>query len=211
VPKHRVARALSTFALVASIVIGVAGIVLPGAIAAQAADACFSVDPANVMPAVTASSLIVVAHVDDASATAATLAPEAFLKGPVGAGAIHIEAPDPGSGCTPAQLTTGDRVLVFLAERTTGGIGWPAVSQVFVLRGGRAYPAGSSADSTITESSLVDSVRTVTNQHLVPPATASESEGINWSKTIVPIGATLIGLMVVGLFLMRIWHRIDPS
>jgi hypothetical protein len=61
------------------------------------------------------------------------------------------------------------------------------------------------------EADLVEEIRGITGQYAVPPQSESEGQGIDWWKTVLPVGGAVLGIFVVGLFLMRIWHRIDPS
>ena len=63
----------------------------------------------------------------------------------------------------------------------------------------------------MAEAELVSRIRALTNQYTVPAAAESESAGIDWGRTVVPVGFAVLALFGVGLVLMRIWHRIDPS
>jgi hypothetical protein len=65
--------------------------------------------------------------------------------------------------------------------------------------------------SEIPEAELVARVRSLTNQYAVPASSRGEGAGIDWTRTILPVGAALVAIFVIALFLMRIWHRIDPS
>jgi hypothetical protein len=62
-----------------------------------------------------------------------------------------------------------------------------------------------------SEESLVADVRNLTGQYAVAAQSESEGEGIEWTTTVLPIAVALGIVFVIGLFLMRIWHRIDPS
>jgi hypothetical protein len=57
----------------------------------------------------------------------------------------------------------------------------------------------------------VSLVRGITEQYAVPAASAGDGAGIDWWKTVLPVGVATLALFGVGLYLMRIWHRIDPS
>jgi hypothetical protein len=76
-----------------------------------------------------------------------------------------------------------------------------------LLKDGRAINSGGS----YLESELIAQVRSVTNRYAVPAASPSEGEGIDWGKTVVPLSIALGAVFIIGLFLMGIWHRIDPT
>jgi hypothetical protein len=137
--------------------------------------------------------------------------PEAFLKGNPSGAAIRFTTglPDPCSN-PGIRIGDGDRVLL-LATGDGGTIAWPGSRNVFLLADGAAVSKDKGDTAGDTEKSLVDRIRQQTNQYAVPASSKNEGAGIDWMMTIVPVGAAIVGLMVVGLLLMRVWHRIDPS
>lgn len=162
--------------------------------------------------AVQASSLIVIARVTDATpARSALLQPEAFLKGSASNAGIPLEYPLDSSPCPLATLRPSSRVLVFLASQG-GQPGWPGTSQVVDLDNATAVQQEDGGFGPSTEAAWVSRVRSVTGQYAVP-SRGGDGGGasIDWNKTILPVGAAIAGLLVVGLALMRVWHRIDPS
>lgn len=180
--------------------------------ATQAEDSvCLNVDPDNLLVAVEASSVIAIGTVHEVppGSGLVEVEPEAFLKGAATGEPIrprYREVP----GCANATLTDGQRVLVFF-EETGGVLAWPTAGRVFWLDDGQAVRGGDGTAGTISENELVHDVRTVTGQYAFPAAEDEEGAGIDWWKTVVPVGIASLALFGVGLYLMRIWHRIDPS
>jgi hypothetical protein len=85
---------------------------------------------------------------------------------------------------------------------------WPLTNQVYVLDQGRAHMEG---DKDRTEAEVVNAIRGVTGQYAVPAANDDEGAGIDWKSTVLPLGIALALIFAIGLVLMRLWHRIDPS
>lgn len=138
----------------------------------------------------------------------ARIEPQAYLKGAASNSDIHL-VPSTGStssSCELARLTEGTRLMAFL-HSTNGQPEWPGAAQVFWLADGRASGPG----GNLPEFELVEKVRAVTHQYAVPAASESESAGIDWRKTVLPLSVALGVVFVIGLVLMRVWHRIDPS
>lgn len=178
---------------------------------AAAAASCFEVDPANPAPALLETDVAVIGTVSVYNSGGRfVLVPEAFLKGPVSAEGIRPQPRAPSDSCLGAVLEDGQRVLLFLDEQD-GTFLWPSPGQVFWLENGMATGGGSNAAAPVAERDLVARIRTVTGQYAIPAKDAGEGAGIDWTSTVLPVGGAIIGLFVVGLFLMRIWHRIDPS
>lgn len=166
-----------------------------------------------VTQAVQASSVIVIARVASVEpGKHAVLTPEALLKGSTSSSAINIAYPErePENGCRLATLDPGSRVLVFLAGNE-GQVYWPSNQQVFLLTGGHAAQQADTGWHDVNEAGLTQLVRSITGQYYVPPANPGEGAGIDWRSTIVPVSVAIAALFGVGLVLMRIWHRIDPS
>ncbi|MFN0095637.1 MAG: hypothetical protein ACKVVT_12790 [Dehalococcoidia bacterium] len=151
-----------------------------------------------------AVSVVVVGTVERADLDqGAVVRPEVFLKGPASS-ADFTFAPS-ASGCEPAPLQAGDRTIVFVSNPSR----WPNVAEAIVFR--RGEKVGDGWPEVTTEEALIASVRHVTGQYVVPVPAAGQGAGIDWWKTVVPVGVALAIIMGVSLFLMRIWHRIDPS
>ncbi|MEX2080932.1 MAG: hypothetical protein WEC33_04890, partial [Dehalococcoidia bacterium] len=113
---------------------------LPAALFARAAFAqtsspCLDVDPGNLLPAVEAADLVVIARVQTGGAAGAVrLEPEAYLKGPATGLPISLSA---AGACGQAALAETDRVLVFLTT-ADGAVAWPEPGAVFWLEDGIA-------------------------------------------------------------------------
>ena len=190
-----------------------AAALIPGAAvvspAYAAGSGCITVDPQNLAPAVTDATVIVIATVVPSSqAGAVALRPEAFLKGAAVAQDIQLAA-EPGatSPCKLASLSPGQRVFVMLVGGGNEPLQWPGSAQVWVLQNGQA--TGGAGDVR-SETDLVGKVRSVTGEYAVP-AEGSGGASINWRGTILPLGGALAAIFVLGLVLMRTWHRIDPT
>ncbi|MCC6382204.1 MAG: hypothetical protein IT304_06820 [Dehalococcoidia bacterium] len=152
--------------------------------------------------------LVVVASVSSAGNGAAVLQPEAYLKGTASGGQLRL-AEYTAPGCDFPSLAPGQRILALLSE-SDGRLGWPTFSQLYVLADGRSVGGREQADAG-TEAALVARVRALTDQYAVPAATKDEGVGVDWRATVVPVGLALAVVFAIGLVLMRVWHRIDPS
>ncbi|MCA9831934.1 MAG: hypothetical protein R3B97_14685 [Dehalococcoidia bacterium] len=138
------------------------------------------------------------------------LRPEAFLKGNVTAGLIRFRTAETDACADPAKfLTDGDRVLVIARRGSTTD--WPGPSNVFLLKEGTATSFLRGDAGFMSESGLIELIRHETNQFAVPAQSAAEGEGIDWVWTVLPVGGATLAILAVSLYLMRIWHRIDPS
>jgi len=137
------------------------------------------------------------------------LAPEAFLKGPTSAREIRLAAGLPGP-CRGTSATAGDRVL-FILTGDPEHPAYPEPERAWILRDGRAISGVKTDQQPISEAELVSRIRALTNQYTVPAAGESEGAGIDWGRTVLPVGFAVLALFGVGLVLMRVWHRIDPS
>jgi hypothetical protein len=100
-------------------------------------------------------------------------------------------------------------VLVF--AQGAGPYTWPGPEAVFIEEPDGWHSANPDDPVVYNEGQLLARVEGLTGQYSVPAADKDEGAGIDWWGTIIPVGAVLLGLMAVGLVLMRIWHRIDPS
>lgn len=153
------------------------------------------------------AALVVVGRVVGDRERQVTIEPEAYLKGAARPGAIRLENRLYGSTCEWAKFPVAGRVLVIL-DSDQATLAWPEPSAVFELIDGTAISAGATWG---TEAALVSRVRSLTDQYAVPAASSGEGAGINWRGTVLPLGAALVVIFVIALFLMRTWHRIDPS
>jgi hypothetical protein len=133
-----------------------------------------------------------------------SLRPEVFLKGAATARPQVFTLTAQDSGCEVARLEHGARALVF-AHGSNPFLG------VFVEHPDGWRSAHPALSVSYTEAQLLDRIRAVTGQLAIPATETGDGAGIDWLTTVLPIGGVLLGLMAVGLVLMRIWHRIDPS
>ncbi len=148
--------------------------------------------------------LIVIGRVEARADGALELVPEVYLRGPALAGPLPLIRGE--NGCPEAALAPEDRILAAL-EPTAGGWRWPGQSQAFVLRDGLAR---SGDGRTMAEDALVEALRRATGQ-LAYPAVQAEEGGFDWMGVGLPVGGALVAIFAVGLYLMRLWHRIDPT
>ncbi len=154
--------------------------------------------------------LIVVGRVERVDEADAEVDPEQILKGSVQGTTLRLPHPGLVGLCGNAVLEPGDQVLLLL--RVEGGLPeWPTVDQAYYLRDGMWANGNPTAYRLYREQELIDMVTSATNQVVVPAQTEDEGEGIEWGTTVLPIAVALGVVFVIGLFLMRIWHRIDPS
>jgi hypothetical protein len=138
------------------------------------------------------------------------VAPEAFMKGNVTAGAVRFRTGLPDPCLDPARVPDlGDRLIVMAPAGNTTD--WPEPNRILALESGVATTIVLGDASSAPEAEVVETIKGLTGQYAVPPETESESEGIDWWKTVVPVGGAVLAIFAVSLFLMRIWHRIDPS
>lgn len=192
---------------------------LPGAAVSSAAqDSCApGVNEAGTTARVTESSLVVIGVVAQRSSSPSSAAdgsiellPEAFLKGNVTAGLIRFRIGQPDECADPSKsLADGDRVLVI--ARQGDSTEWPGPSNVFLLSEGTATSYLRGDTGFMSETDLIELIRHETNQFAVPAQSSGEGEGIDWVRTVLPVGGATLAILAVSLYLMRIWHRIDPS
>lgn len=197
-----------------------AAALIPGAAvfaqqAPQIASNCLVIIPDSLHQAVEASSVITVARVQSVEPEShAVLVPEALLKGSTSQKALVLRYPESDAErCSPpAVFTPGMRVLAFLTGKD-GGLYWPAPDQVFVLDSGKVVQQGDGGGGwpVRTEQQFTSEVRGITGQYVVPAANPSEGASIDWVKTVIPVTVALLIVLGIGLYLMRIWHRIDPT
>lgn len=179
---------------------------MPGAARASGPTVCLEADPAAVEPAALAAGIIVIGRLE-AGQAGPSLVPELFLKGTVSGAPLMLDMT--GNPCPPAVAQPGDRVLFFLVPES-GRVPWPAAQGAFLLRGGFAERADGRVP-LLLEAELVARIRAVTGQSAAPPADDESPAAIDWRETVLPVGVVLGAIFAVGLVLMRLWHRIDPS
>lgn len=187
---------------------------LPGAaVFVDDAHACSLIAVTSPEQLVPVSEVILIGKVTSADSETLVLRPEAFLKGPVSAEPVTLRAGLPGSpgvpivgDCPRPQVSEGDRLLVYLYDAEQPR--YPYINQAYLLTDGRAHMEG---DRERTEIEVVSAIRGMTGQYAVPATAESEGAGINWKQTVIPLGVVMLILFGIGLVLMRVWHRIDPS
>jgi len=165
---------------------------------------CPTLDPHGSAADILSFSVIVVGRTEPAPQGGLQLRPEVYLRGPAMGGALVLVPRD--DGCPQAAVRPGERVLAAL-EPAPGGWRWPAVGQLFVLQEGRAE-----ADDgrVMPEAEAVEALRRTTGQ-LAYPAAADDAGGFDWLRGGLPVGVALAAVFGLGLYLMRLWHRIDPT
>jgi hypothetical protein len=155
------------------------------------------------------ADLVVLGTVTASGASDATIVPTAFLKGPAQPGEVVVHRPTQDPECPLADIQAGTRVLAMISS-SSGTLQWPEGGQLYLLRDGNATN-GPPAPETTTETVLLQQIRSLTNQYAVPAASNSEGASLDWLKTVIPVTLALLVVFGIGLYLMRIWHRIDPS
>ncbi|MEP7215356.1 MAG: hypothetical protein ABI782_03835 [Anaerolineaceae bacterium] len=170
---------------------------------------CLSVRLEALSEAVLGSDLVVIGVVrEENGGGLVRIEPQAYLKGAASNDAIRLvpRSDQNSSSCELARLVEGTRLMAFL-QSSNGQMVWPGAAQVFSLSEGRASGSG----GNLTESELVEKVRSITHQYAVPAASESEGAGIDWRQTVLPLSVALVIVFGLGLVLMRVWHRIDPT
>lgn len=161
-----------------------------------------------------ANSVIVIGTVATVTNSQARIVPEAYLKGPVSAADVVIQSAGPG--CAAVPLKPGERVLLMLAA-SNGELIWPQIDSpgAYLLEDGRAASLGSvsgqNVDNAPTEAEVVDHIRGITEQYAVPAHSDSEGASLGWIKVVLPVALVTLAVFGIGLYLMKIWHRIDPT
>ena len=191
--------------LIAALVIATAALAqTPGPLSA-----CAGFDPAQPRESLVPIGIAVIGSVQDAvEGKSATLAPEAYLKGPTSAGTVRLRIETLPGECEAGSLRTGDRVLLLL-QSNQGDVHWPSPEQTWVLRGGEATLQATG--ETMTEGNLISSIRDITGQYSIPAESEAEAPGIDWIRTVLWVGGVVLAVFAVGLVMMKEWHRIDPT
>ena len=141
------------------------------------------------------------------------LRPIAFFKGNPSAALINVQVRLPGPCLNPSVYFGPGARLLLIAQSVGGTVVFPEPERVYsidkVLGVSLALNRG---DTVIVQDvELFTRIRTITGQMSVAAESKEEGAGIEWWKTIVPVLVALAFIGGAGFFLMRIWHRIDPS
>jgi len=166
--------------------------------------ACSLEQPEGPEDFIAESEVILIGRATRATETELEIEPEAFLKGPASGEPFVLPLRD--ELCPPAEVRVGQRLLIYMLDASEPE--WPLMNQVYVLQDGHANRPG---EAQRTEVEVVSHIRGVTGQYIVPAASESEGAGIDWESTVLPLGVVLVVIFGIGLVLMRVWHRIDPS
>lgn len=169
-------------------------------------DPCVAVDLDSPRSAIQTADVIVVGTIASNDDGHTTIEPEAYLKGPATGRVIVLGARD-DSTCAPASVADGDRVIAMLATGADEDTAdWPGEGRTFVVNEGQTNLGG----AAVSEETVIEALREVTGVYAVP---AGSDAGIsfNLSGSILPVGIVIGAIFGIGLVLMRVWHRIDPS
>lgn len=170
--------------------------------------ACYTFDLDDLRLSATEADIIVSAEIVSATGEVAVLRPSFYLKGSASAEDIEVHK-DTADECPLAAIPGEGRVIAVLREGDNG-LAWPGPSQLFTLQDGSASHSAS-PPVTMLEAELIERIRDVTGQYAVPPTGDEDAASIEWLTTVVPLVVALFIVLGIGLYLMRIWHRIDPS
>ncbi|HKS91865.1 MAG TPA: hypothetical protein VJQ83_08045 [Tepidiformaceae bacterium] len=174
--------------------------------------------PTDVMPTrqeLGVADIVVIGTVTSVDGANASLKPEAFLKGPTSAADLQIGGPVL-IGCYRIALHAGDRVLLTLSS-DKGVLAWPLADGVgsYLLESGRAVSLNTFNNQTVdnapTEAAVVDHIRSITGQYAIPATSDSQGASLDWVKVVLPVALVTLAVFGIGLYLMKIWHRIDPT
>lgn len=185
--------------------IAAAALVPGAAVFVRPAFACTLMMPESASEFVLESELIIIGTVREVTSTELRVAPEAFLKGP-SSGEPFVFTAEQDDSCPMQEFESGDRALIYVFD--AANLPWPYINQAYLLESGRA----TMGDRSETEIAVVEEIRGITGQYAVPAvADGGEGAGIDWGSTVLPIGVVLAIVFGIGLMLMRVWHRIDPT
>jgi hypothetical protein len=178
------------------------------AVSANAAD-CALLESDSLREATESASVILVANVVAApNADNVVLRPETYFKGAAD-GREFVLTRTGGGECPDAKFSPGDRILMLLSNNHNQ-LAWPDESRAFVLDSGTATNAGLERWS-LSEDELSDRIRALTGQASVPAVPGDDGPTVDWVGTVLPLTAALLVVFAIGLAMMRVWHRIDPS
>lgn len=183
---------------------------------ASAALDCLDFDPGN-RASVEATAVIVIGTVASGGpAGSVVIHPEAYLRGAAERKAFMLSRPPSTNAvqeaalreCPPAILEPGSRVLLALYGEG-GELAWPGRWQAFTLRDGTAANQAPGEPLLMAEDELIEEIRAITGVYVVP-AESDPAFSIQWTNLAIVAGALAI-VFAIGLALMRVWHRIDPT
>jgi hypothetical protein len=195
-------RTVTSATLLAALLTGFTFLRVPSAFA------CSYVPGFDVAAITESASVIVIARVSEVrERRSVTFEPEAYLKGPA-ASRLEFDSYE-STTCPLADFESGERVLIFTFDDDEER--WPQDYHTIRLRQGFAEHDWNGFER-ISEAEFVNDLRVLTGQYAVPAAaTGDDGAGIDWGTTVIPVTIALLAIFGVGLVLMRIWHRIDPS
>jgi hypothetical protein len=156
------------------------------------------------------SQVVALGRVTYVSDGEAHITPSAYLKGPAQAGDLVVKRTAQLAECPLATFAEGEQVLVMLSSGADA-FDWPDGQWAYRISGGTATANGGAVQDVQPEDALLSQIRSLTNQYAVPASSKSEGASIDWVTTVLPITGALLIVFVIGLYLMKIWHRIDPS
>ena len=199
--RRLIARAAAAAALVA--------LILAQSLTASGQSGCTPLTEENLREGVEAAAVIVVGTIAEGPGDDSLLVvPERYFKGTAEARSFILRGVTTGP-CPKAGIDPGTRLLLIL-ENTGNQLAWPDASRVFVLADGRARNAADS-DWDRSETELEARLHDLTGQDSVPVELGEEGEQIDWIGTVLPVTGALLIVFSIGLVLMRVWHRIDPT
>ncbi len=197
--------ALETVSVLLLALLVAAAAVLP-AKADSRFEPCLEVSLEGLAGATGEAEVVVLGEIRDGPADGGLqIHPSVYFKGPAGsADPALVRVPE--GDCPAAELQTGQRII-FFGRSTSGGLVWPSAGAVVFLTEGSALLPGSG--ERLSESALVALLQRETGQYAVPAGPRSPIADLQ--SAILPVTLALVALFAVGLVLMRVWHRIDPS
>ena len=172
--------------------------------------ACEVLDLTDLYRSVSEYDVIVLAEVGnilETSPKSIQLHVVAYFKGPPTA---HVLMPMYTDGHCEAQLSSGDIVVAALRGFPGAKILWPSKGSVFFIKKGNVFDnEGSSLG--FTREQFIEVLRESTGQYAIPAKLSSEAASLNIRSVIIPVLIAAVCILGIGLFLQRIWQKIDPE
>ncbi len=172
--------------------------------------ACEVLDLDDLYQSVSDYDVIVLAEVGnvrESSPMQVELHVAAYLKGPPNVQVLRALYTD---GHCEAELSVGDNVIAALTGFPGGKILWPSKGSVLFLENGHVFSDGGQSLG-ITEANLIEDIRAVTGQYAIPANSLNEGASLNIRSVIIPVLIAAVCILGIGLFLQRIWQKIDPE
>ena len=172
--------------------------------------ACDVLDLEDLYQSISGYDVIVFAEVGnvlETSPKSIELHVSAYLKGPPIA---HVLTPRYTDGHCEAQLSSGDSVVAALKGFPGAKILWPSKGSVFFIKRGNVFDDEGS-NLGITRDQLIKVLRESTGQYAIPAKFSSEAASLNMRSVIIPVLIAAVCILGIGLFLQRIWQKIDPE